>query len=203
MPLKINAHRVNGARRYELVVMAASAGGVTALRSLLAELPADFPLPIAVVQHRTAVRPNMLAHVLGRRTSLIVKNAEEGEAMRAGTIYLAPPDAHMTVRADRTVALHDGHKIRHVLSSANPLFESAAEALKGRVIAVVLTGYDRDATDGVQAVKKSGGIVLAQSEASSLVYSMPQSAIATGSVDHILALHDIPLKLMRLAREPR
>jgi two-component system chemotaxis response regulator CheB len=200
MPLRINSHRLNASHRYELVLMAASAGGIPALQSVLAALPPDFPLPIAIVQHRTAARPNLLAHVLGRHAALAVKNAEEGEALRPGTVYLAPPDAHMMVRPDRTVALHDGRKIRHVRSSANPLFESAAEALHGRVVAVVLTGFDSDATDGVQAVKKSGGIVIAQNEETAEQFSMPHAAIRTGAVDHILPLHRIAEELTRLAR---
>jgi two-component system chemotaxis response regulator CheB len=95
------------------------------------------------------------------------------------------------VDADLRVALADGRKIRGVLSSANPLFESAARALPSRVIAVVLTGYDRDGTDGVQAVKRSGGIVIAQDEATSESFGMPRSAIETGCVDRVLPLQEI------------
>ena len=81
-----------------------------------------------------------------------------------------------------------------------PLFESAAEALQGRVIAVVLTGYDSDGTDGVRAVKGRGGIVIAQDEKSSAESSMPRSAIATGVVDRVLTLDRIPAELLRLAK---
>ncbi len=186
--------------KYEAVVMAASAGGVAALGTLLAALPPDFPLPIAIVQHRSARHPHMLAKVLGRHSTLPVKMAEEGEVMRKGMVYLAPFDLHMTISAERVLTLADGHKIRHVRSSANPLFESAAEALHGRVIAVVLTGYDSDGTDGVQAVKRAGGAVIAQDEASSHAFAMPHSAIATGSVDCVLPLHDIARELVRLAK---
>jgi two-component system chemotaxis response regulator CheB len=193
------AARVPG-RRYDLVVMAASAGGVRAFQSLLSRLPEDFPLPIAIVQHRTTRDPNLLARVLSRHTPLIVKVASEGERLEAGTVYLAPPSAHLTVDSDLRVDLRDGKRIRHVLSSANPLFESAAQALPGRVIAVVLTGYDRDATDGVQAVKLSGGTVIAQDEATSETFNMPRSAIETGCVDRVLPLQQIGPALVVLAR---
>jgi two-component system chemotaxis response regulator CheB len=200
--LRLNA-RPNVAHRYEVVVIAASAGGIPALGTLLAGLPHDFPLPIAVVQHRTASHPQMLAHVLGRRTALKVKFAEEGEALQPGTVYLAPHDLHMTVRRDRSIALVDGLKIRHVRSSANPLFASAALALQGRVIAVVLTGYDRDGTDGVQTVKGQGGIVIAQDKSTSVNFGMPRSAIESGAVEHILPLGKIAGELVRLAKAVR
>lgn len=189
-------------KRYAVVVIAASAGGIQALQKLLAALPPDYPLPIVIVQHRTGHMPNLLARVLGRHTPLKVKAAEEGEAMSAGTVYLAPPHQHLIVRRDESLALVDGHKIRHVLSSANPLFASAAQVFGSGVIAVVLTGGDRDATDGVQTVKQRGGIVLAQDEASSQIFGMPQSAIETGCVDAILPLAHIAPELLRLAKVP-
>jgi two-component system, chemotaxis family, protein-glutamate methylesterase/glutaminase len=120
--------------------------------------------------------------------------------MEPGTVYLAPPHAHLSVDEDLRVSLKEGCKIRHVLSSANPLFESAARALPGRVIAVVLTGYDRDATDGVQAVRLSGGTVIAQDETTSQSFGMPRSAIQTGCVDRVLPLPEIGPALLALAR---
>jgi two-component system, chemotaxis family, protein-glutamate methylesterase/glutaminase len=184
---------------HALVVMAASAGGVQALQKVLSGLPRDFPLPIAVVQHRTGNPPNLLARVLGRHTALTVKNAEDGERMRAGTVYLAPPREHLVVRPDESLALINGRKIRHLRSSANPLFASAAQVYGDRVIAVVLTGGDRDATDGVQTVRQHGGIVIAQDEATSAMFAMPRAAIQTGAVHTILPLPDIAPELLRLA----
>jgi len=176
---------------YELVVMAASAGGIQALGRILGGLPATFPLPIAVVQHRSPHSPNLLDRVLQRGTRLRVKTAEPGESLRGGTVYLAPADQHLVIRADRTFGLSDGRRIRHVRSSANPLFESAAGVLGSRVVAVVLTGGGSDATDGVQAVKMCGGMVIAQDQATSQTYGMPRAAIATGAVDSILPLDQI------------
>jgi two-component system chemotaxis response regulator CheB len=126
--------------------------------------------------------------------------AEEGDELRAGTVYLAPPQWHLHVGPGPRFSLADGRRIRHVLSSANPLFESAARELDGRVIAVVLTGYGRDATDGVQAVKLCGGTVLAQDEASAEQFGMPRSAIETGCVDRILPLPRIAAELKRLVQ---
>jgi two-component system chemotaxis response regulator CheB len=188
------------AGKFDLVVMAASAGGLKAFEALLGALPEDFPLPIAIVQHRTARDPNLMARVLSRHTALPVKIAEAGERLEPGTVYLAAPDRHMTVDAELRVRYQDGGRIRRVLSSANPLFESAAKALPGRVVAVVLTGYDSDATDGVQAVKLSGGTVIAQDIGSAQTFEMPRSAIATGCVDRVLPLDEIGAALVALTK---
>jgi two-component system chemotaxis response regulator CheB len=181
---------------FDLIVIAASAGGIEALSTVLAALPADFPVPIALVQHRRDGQ--VLPAILARRTGLAVKEAESGEPIRPRTLYVAPTDWHLTVAPDRTFALHDGRRIRHVLSSAIPLFSSAAQALPGRVIAVVLSGGGMDATDGVQAVKASGGIVIAQDEATSKTFGMSRAAIQTGCVDHVLPLAQIGPALVRL-----
>lgn len=186
-----------------LVVIAASMGGIHALREVLKHLPVDFPVPIAIVQHRSATQPNYLPEVLGRATRLPVTIAEEGERLRAGHVYLAPPTLHMTVAPDLRVSLQDGRKIRHLRSSANPLFSSAAEALGVGVLGVVLTGGDRDATDGVQAIRDGGGLVIAQDEATSEVFAMPASAIATGSVSRVLPLSEIGSAIVRLAERGR
>jgi len=183
---------------YKLIVLAASAGGVQALGKILSTLPADFPVPLAVVQHRSAKPPHLLSRVLGRKTALTVKNAESGEPMRAGTVYLAPPDQHLVVKTDHQLGLTDGRKIRHLRSSANPLFSSAAEAFKDQVIAVVLTGGDADATDGIQDVKAAGGTVIAQDETTSEQFAMPRSAIATGCVAYVLPVDEIGPAILRL-----
>jgi len=203
-----NAVRLRGApvplrhAPYDLVAMVASAGGVKALEAILSALPEDFPVPVALVQHRTTRDPNPLARVLSRHTALTVKMAKDGEMLLPATVYLANPGLHLVVQPDHTLGLRDGRRIRHVLSSGNPLFESAAAALGRRVIAVVLTGYDSDGTDGVQAVKRAGGVVLAQDEATSQAFGMPRSAIETGCVDQVLPLESIGPELVRLVAEP-
>ena len=134
---------------------------IRALQTILSGLSAEFPVPIVIVQHRSMVLPNYLADVLGRKTSLAVKFAEHSERMQPGTVYLAPPGLHVETDRHLRLTLRDGRRIRHLLSSANPLFESAAAALDGGVIAVVLTGYGQDGTNGVQAIHARGGTVIA------------------------------------------
>ncbi len=185
--------------RYELVVLTASAGGIHAIRTILAALPANFPVPIAVVQHRTPTAPSILATILGRATALRVKNAEEGDALEARTVYLAPPDGHLGVGADHRLHVSDGRRINFLRSSADPLIRSAAHALSGRVIAVVLTGSGRNGADALRDVRALGGVVIAQDQATSQYWGMPQAAIATGAVNFVLPLDDIAPMLTKLA----
>jgi two-component system, chemotaxis family, protein-glutamate methylesterase/glutaminase len=186
-------------RPWELIVLAASAGGLEVLQTILAALPAGFPVPIVVLLHRSTRRPYMLPAILQRVTSLeVVPLTDEAAPLRSGHVYLTPPDRHVVLQPDRTFATHDGRRIRHVLSSANPLLESAARVLGEGVIAVILTGYGSDGTDGVQAVKANGGLVIAQDERTAFAPSMPASAAASGAVDLVLAADAIGPALVRL-----
>lgn len=186
-------------RRYDLIVLAASAGGIAAVSEILQALPREFDVPIAVVQHRGSDRPSLLPQVLGRNApGRRIKSAEPGEPIESGNVYVAPADLHLVVAPDHTLRFMDGHRIKFVLSSANPLFESAAQVLGSRVIAVVLTGGGSDATDGVQAVKNVGGIVIAQDPEQAQHASMPLSAIRTGAVDYVLPLASIAPMLVSL-----
>jgi two-component system chemotaxis response regulator CheB len=181
-----------------VVLLAASAGGVPALLEIVAGLPAGFPAAVIVVCHRTARTPSLLRELLARRTVLTVREVSQGDTIEAGTIYVAPPDLHVLVQPDRTLALTDGRLIRYVRSSANPLFESAGRVFRDRVVAVVLTGWGMDATDGVQAVASHGGIVIAQDPASAQVPGMPTSAIQTGCVQLVVPLPAIATTVVGL-----
>jgi two-component system chemotaxis response regulator CheB len=185
--------------RFDAVVVAASRGGIQALRRLLSGLPAGFPAPIAIVQHRGIVLPNYQPEVLRPYTPLPVSIAADGERPVPGHAYLAPPHAHLTFAPDGRLHLRNGVRIRHLRSSADPLFESAAATFGNRVLAIVLTGADYDATAGTRTVKAKGGIVIAQDEATSEDFSMPRSAIATGCVDYVLPLGRIAPTVLRLA----
>lgn len=170
----------------DLVVVAASAGGLSVLHTLLAALPMDFPAAVAVVHHRTIKHAELLSRLLARRTPLRVVDAEAGSAIIAGTVYVAPPDKHLTVTPGRTFALVGGVIVKHLRSAADPLFISAAAAFGSHAAGVVLSGYDSDGADGARAVRQAGGFVIAQSPPTADVPSMPMSAIATGAVDMVV-----------------
>jgi two-component system, chemotaxis family, protein-glutamate methylesterase/glutaminase len=180
------------------VAVAASAGGLKALGTLLSDLPGDFPVPILVVQHLDPRHKSLLADLLGRRTTLRVKHAEQGEPVTPGTVYIAPPNHHLLVNAAGVLSLTDTELVHFVRPSVDLLFESAAASYRERTIAVVLTGSGSDGATGVRAVKKMGGTVIAQDESSSDFFGMPGSAIATGTVDRVLPLSEIAPALSAL-----
>jgi two-component system chemotaxis response regulator CheB len=183
---------------YDLIAMTASAGGLRALIHLLEMLPDNFPCAIVVVQHLDRHHPSMMAPILNRRTSLVVKQAESNELIQSGCVYIAPPDRHLLVNPDLTLSLSQAELVHFVRPSGDLLFESVAAVIKDRAIAVVLTGTGVDGTTGVQAIKKMGGIVIAQDEATSDFFGMPGSAIQTGCVDYVLPLDQIAPKLTEL-----
>ena len=183
-----------------VVVIAASAGGVQALSKIIKGLPANFPAAVVIVQHRSPKLASLLAKVLARHSKLPVQDADQGARMRPATIYIARADLHLTIRRGRFVYM-DGTRIRHLLSSANPLFVSTAEHFGPRAIAVVLTGSGMDGTDGVQNIKARGGMVIAQDETTSEHFGMPGAAIRTGVVDYIKPLSEIPATLVKLVEE--
>ena len=193
-----NAVPHDGAARHELVILAASAGGIEAIGKILEALPASFPTPIAVLQHRSPNAPSVLEKILGRRCKLRVKNAEPSESFVAGTVYIAPPDSHLIVGTDRCFHLRDGTRVNFLRSAADPLIRSAAHSLNGKVIAVILTGGGRNGTDGVRDVRALGGAVIAQDPLTALHSGMPRAAIATGAVDYVLPLEEIGPMLVRL-----
>ncbi|WP_414582073.1 chemotaxis protein CheB [Scytonema sp. PCC 10023] len=183
---------------YKVVAIAASKGGLKAISHIVSALPGDFPAAIIVVQHLSPQYPSYMAEILSRRTALQVKQAEEGDLLRPGTIYMAVPNKHLLVDPNGTLSLSDAPKVNFVRPAGDKLFTSVAESFKSRAIAVVLTGGDGDGGLGVVAIKKSGGIVIAQDEASCECFSMPQSAINTGTVDFVLPLDAIANQLVSL-----
>ena len=183
---------------FDVVALAASLGGLKALSEVLSALPSDFPAAITVVQHISPDHRSQMAEIIKYRTLLPVKEAEEGDKLCAGNIYIAPSNYHLLVNQDGTLSLSQSERVHLVRPAANNMFESLAVSFKERVIAVVLTGRDGDGATGVQAIKKMGGIVIVQDEKSCESFSMPKAAIDTGDVDFVLHLKDIAPALMRL-----
>ena len=188
------------AKQFDAVVIVASVGGVAAAGAILSQLPAGFPIPILLVQHRSSEKPNYLAEVLQRSTELTVKRAVEGQKLEPGFVYVAPPTRHLIITKQHTLGFLNGEtRIKRVLSAGDPLFTTAADVFGTGVVAVVLTGMDSNGSMGVVQVKRSGGVVLAQDKATSEWFQMPQAAIATGCVDKVLPIREIGTELMRLA----
>lgn len=139
-----------------------------------------------------------MPQVIGRRSNMSVYQATEGMDLLPGRVYLAPPDRHMLINRDGTVSLTQTELVNFVRPSADLLFDSVAAAYGERAIAVVLTGAGKDGSMGVTAIKKKGGTVIVQDEASSEFFGMPSAAIRTGTADFVLSLDEIPSALVTL-----
>lgn len=188
-----------GAVRPRFVAIAASTGGPGALQEILGVMPRDFPLPILVVQHIAGGFTNSLVRWLASACSLRVKIAEDGEAVVAGTVYLAPDNCHLGISSASQVRLSEAPPIGGFRPSATYLFERVAEAAGAACVCVMLTGMGEDGVAGLAAVRRAGGLIIAQDEASSVVFGMPGSTIAAGLTDAVLPLPEICTELVRLA----
>jgi two-component system chemotaxis response regulator CheB len=171
---------------FDVVAIAASTGGIRAVMELLGVLPSTFPASILLVQHRSVLKKSYLADLLSRRTVLPVVDAAQGDSLRPGTVFVAPPGAHLLLAPDRTLMLVDGPPIGYVRPAADMLFGSIAAWAGKRAIGVVLSGMQQDGAAGAAAIKRAGGRILVQDPATCLASSMPAHTLATGCVDFVL-----------------
>lgn len=186
---------------YDVVAMAASAGGIAALSEVLGGLPATFQAPIVVVQHLDPRHRSLMADILKRRTRLEVVQAREGDRIAPGTVFIAPPDRHLLLNLDGTLSLTQTELVHFVRPSADLLFESVAASHRDRAIAVVLTGTGSDGSMGVRAIKKMGGTVIVQDQKSAEFTGMPSAAVA--EADFVLPLDEIASALFTLVMKRR
>ena len=192
-----------GVARFDIIAFAASAGGVFALTEILGNLPRDLAATIVVVEHLDPGQQGSVPEIFGRRSNLPVHLAIEGMNVEPGHAYLAPPDRHMLINRDGSVSLTQTELVSFVRPSADLLFESVAAAYGERAIAVVLTGTGKDGSRGVTAIKKNGGTVIVQEEATSEFFGMASAAIRTGTVDFVLSIDEIPGALSTLVASPK
>lgn len=184
-----------------IIVIGASAGGLAAIDALIGQLRPDLPATIFVVQHMAAdATGDALLHQL-QDHALPCKVAEDGERFARGTIYLAPPDHHMLVKA-RTILVTKGARENRNRPAIDPLFRSAAVAHGPRVIGVVLTGMLDDGTSGLVAIHRCAGVTVIQAPADAPYPEMPQSALDNAEVDHSVPLASLGGLLEQLCREP-
>lgn len=185
-------------RTPRLIAIAASTGGPAALQQILAALPRDYAVPIAVVQHIADGFANGLADWLHTSCDLRVRVAQHGDMLCGRTVYIAPDNVHLGVASTGHVALCDGPPLGGFRPSATHLFRSAAASYGSALAAVVLSGMGRDGVDGLQAVRAGGGLVLAQDKESCVVFGMPREAIHAGAVDEVLPVQSIAARLIRM-----
>ena len=193
-----------GAARPEIVVIGTSTGGPQALQAILPELPASFPVPIVVVQHMPAAFTPAFARSLDQRCRLAVREAFEGAEARAGQVFIAPGDHHLTVERTATgcrLHLDQRPKENSCRPAVDPLFRSAAESFGEHALALVLSGMGSDGTEGARALHRAGACVVIQDEESAVVWGMPGSVASARLADHVLPQHEIaPFLESRVAR---
>lgn len=201
-PTRITSVGQRALNDVEVVVIAASTGGPAALQQIFSQLPRRFPSPILVVQHIARGFTAGLAHWLAGDTQLRVKVAELGEPADAGTVYIAPDERHLGIRrgtaGELRIVLDNANPVGTFRPSATYLFRSAATNVGRGVLAVILTGMGDDGVEGLRDVRRQGGRIIAQDEASSVIYGMPREAHRAGVVDQVLPLDDVARRLGEL-----
>lgn len=184
-------------KKSKVIVIGSSAGGVIALKELVASLPPDFEVPIFIVQHIAPQVHSYLPDILNHSGSLKAKHPEDGEQIRNGHIYIAPPDHHLLIEEDH-ILVKKGPKENRFRPSVDALFRSAAYTYKNGVIGVILTGMLDDGTSGMWAINQMKGITIVQDPLDALYQSMPQNVLEHVNVDYIVPLAYIPELLIGL-----
>jgi two-component system, chemotaxis family, protein-glutamate methylesterase/glutaminase len=179
-----------------------SAGGIGALEILFQRLPRDLDAAVLVIIHLTPGARSFLPAILGRWSLLPVEQAEDGMALEAGIVRVAPPDAHLLLDENEFLRLDQSELVHHVRPSADVLLLSLAQNHDGPCTAIVLSGTGTDGAAGAAAVKRAGGRVLAQDEATSQYFGMPGAAILAGGVDEVLPLDAIAPAVLQWVATP-
>jgi len=185
---------------FDVVAIACSAGGQAALRQLLGGLPDRFPAAVVVLLHWPAGKPLKLTSV-ERVSVLPVTLAQTGQSLEPATVFFAAPGGHLLITPNGGFLLSQTPRLHFVRPSADLLFESLAASYGERAIAVILTGLGFDGSIGVRSVKAAGGTVIAQNPATAAYCTMPEAAIETGCVDHVLSLQQIAPTLVSLVNQ--
>ena len=179
-----------------------SAGGIDALKVLVATLPKDLKAAIFITLHVAPYSDGILPQILERAGALPASNAKDWEPIQYGRIYVAPPDYHLLFEKDRYIRITHGPRENRFRPAIDPMFRAAAYCFGPRVIGVILTGWLDDGTAGLRAVRERGGATIVQHPDDAFASSMPLNAIKHVEIDHILAVKDIGPALVRLINTP-
>jgi two-component system, chemotaxis family, protein-glutamate methylesterase/glutaminase len=182
----------------EILAIGVSTGGPQALMELLPRLPADFPVPIVIVQHMPPLFTKSLAASIGGKSRIKVEEGFEGRRLEAGQAWLAPGGFHMQVvkrKGGYELAINSDEPVNSCRPAVDVLFKSVVDAFGSKVLAVVLTGMGQDGLVGAEAVRRAGGTVLVQDQATSVVWGMPGAIAKAGLADRIVPLSDMPLEI--------
>ncbi|WP_416638492.1 chemotaxis protein CheB [Pseudomonas sp. OHS18] len=190
------------ARKPEVVVVGASAGGVEALLGLFDGLPAGYGLPLVAVLHLPDNRESLLPDLFARRLALRVKEAQDKEVLQPGTLYFAAPGYHLCIEADRSFSYSREEPVHFSRPSIDYLFESAADAYGAKAMGILLTGANQDGAAGLYTIKQRGGVTVVQDPQEAQVATMPEAALALHQPDYLLTLRGILALLAELDSRP-
>ncbi len=190
------------ARKPEVVVVGASAGGVEALLGLFDGLPAGYGLPLVAVLHLPDNRESLLPDLFARRLALRVKEAQDKEVLQPGTLYFAAPGYHLCIEADRSFSYSREEPVHFSRPSIDYLFESAADAYGAKAMGILLTGANQDGAAGLYTIKQRGGVTVVQDPQEAQVATMPEAALALHQPDYLLSLRGILALLAELDSRP-
>ncbi len=183
----------------KILVIGSSTGGPRALAQLIPELPPDLPVPVLVVQHMPAGFTKSFAERLNDTSALRVKEAEAGDTLEAGTVYLAPGNHHMVLTDSGFIGLNQDPPVCGVRPSVDVTMKSVASHFGGRTIGVVLTGMGSDGSSGSAQIKQKGGMVAVEHESTCAIYGMPRCVVEGGNADSILPLPDMAGEIVRMS----
>lgn len=185
----------------EIVAVGTSTGGPPALRTVLSGLPEGFPVPVVVVQHMPPVFTKAFAERLNTQCALRVREAAQGEEVLPGQVYIAPGDHHLSVVRTAglpRIALDRGPAVNGHRPSVDVMMRAVASGFGDRAVAVIMTGMGRDGADGIHGLRQRGGRVLAQDEASSVIYGMNREVVEAGDADEVVPVQDLAERLCAL-----
>jgi two-component system chemotaxis response regulator CheB len=189
---------MNLAGRIDAVVIGASAGGVEALTVLLPALSPGLRPPVFIVVHLPRDKPSVLASIFTRKCAVPVREAEDKEMVRPGTVYFAPNDYHLLLDQGPQLALSADDPVHHSRPSVDVLFESAADIYRGRLLGIILTGANEDGATGLAAVHDAGGVTIVQRPDTALAPLMALAALKLRPADCVLTLDEIAEMLRTL-----
>jgi two-component system chemotaxis response regulator CheB len=198
-------HRLTRRTKPALALIGVSTGGPDALLRVIPKLPAGLSVPVLVVQHMPPLFTQSLAETLDARSALRVREARNGDLVAAGSVYIAPGGRHMKVMnapgGGMVLRITDDPPENNCRPAVDYLFRSAAEAVPGRSVAVILTGMGRDGSQGLRRLKADGCVTIAQDEASCTVFGMPREAIQAGVIDIVAPLDSIAAEMVKAVEQ--
>jgi len=195
---RANNDYMTKSHKYKVIIIGVSTGGLKALKAILSVLPSEFALSVIIVMHRHKNTDGYLGRSLDTVCKMHVTQADEKEEIKAGMVYVAPPNYHLLIEDNGTFSMSVEGAVNYARPSVDVVFEPAAEVYGKELIGVILTGANKDGSLGLKRIKEAGGLAIVQTPGTSEAADMPRAAIAAVNPDYVLPLDEIGLLLRKL-----